>query len=163
MGLKTDGTCDRDVARDNREPTAARSAVSRFGELRRGAREKRNQRCQAVSQWQYSSVWRVQLFFRLAHNRCSGRLFGMRRCPTWVMKQQPRKEKGDDDETMRIPVTVSQSVKITEDASEKLPAAMTEPFGAMREVKRTVDSCRCETKGDVENWEEKMTDEFKSE
>ena len=59
-------------------------------------------------------------------------------------------------------MTAPQSKKITEDANEKLLAAMAERFRSMREVEGTVDSFRGEMKGDVENLEDTMTDGFKT-
>ena len=50
-------------------------------------------------------------------------------------------------------MTVSHHIKISEDASDKFLVKVAELFGSMREVKGTVDSFRCEMKGDVKNEE----------
>ena len=69
------------------------------------------------------------------------------------------KRKGEDQEPMKVSMTVSQSKKISKDAMEKLFAAMSELFGSMKEVEGTVTSLRSDMKGDVNNLETKMVNE----
>ena len=78
-------------------------------------------------------------------------------------KAKVQKRKGDDNGSIKIPVTESQSTKITEDASEKILKAMSELFSPMNEVKGTVDGFRGEMKGDVKNLEDKLTEGFRIE